>query len=104
MQTTDLKELLILRPIAEYHDDMGDVLWWAVPIVEPPWLGTPNTCGQRLEIHTTPALHTEYGEPQDPRHVTTLFVGGWPGYHTHFSPLPMVAEPDQAIEITPQSL
>lgn len=31
-----------LRPLDEYDDDMGPVIWWRLPIVEPPWVGTPN--------------------------------------------------------------
>jgi hypothetical protein len=30
------------RPLSEWHEDDGAVLWWAFPIVEPPYVGTPN--------------------------------------------------------------
>ena len=36
-----IKELLKLRPEAEYHEDMGSVIWWKFPIVEPPYVGSP---------------------------------------------------------------
>jgi hypothetical protein len=36
------KRLLRARPIDEWHEDIGDVLWWFFPIEEPPYCGTPN--------------------------------------------------------------
>jgi hypothetical protein len=45
------------RPIASYHEDRGNVLWWKFPIDEPPYCGTPSD-------------------------------SDWPGYHTHWTPLP----------------
>lgn len=35
-----LDELAELRPRDEYHEDDGPVLWWKVPIAEPPYCGT----------------------------------------------------------------
>ncbi len=29
------------RPIEEWHEDFGDVLWWTFPIEEPPYVGSP---------------------------------------------------------------
>lgn len=29
------------RPLDEWHQDMGDVLWWTIPIKEAPYCGTP---------------------------------------------------------------
>lgn len=29
------------RPLAEWHEDDGPVLWWRFPIEEPPYVGTP---------------------------------------------------------------
>lgn len=29
------------RPIDEWHEDYGDVLWWTFPIQEPPYCGSP---------------------------------------------------------------
>jgi hypothetical protein len=49
-------------PIDDWHEDMGDVLWWEFPIQEPPYCGTP------LDIL-------------------------WPGYYTHFTPLPRPNQP-----------
>lgn len=30
-----------LRPIEEWHEDMGNCLWWRLPIDEPPYVGSP---------------------------------------------------------------
>ena len=35
------EDLLHLRPLSEWHEDEGPVLWWVVPISEPPFCGTP---------------------------------------------------------------
>jgi hypothetical protein len=29
-------------PGEQYHEDDGPVLWWRFPVVEPPYVGTPN--------------------------------------------------------------
>lgn len=29
------------RPLEEWGEDYGDVLWWAFPIEEPPYVGSP---------------------------------------------------------------
>lgn len=44
-------------PLAAWHEDRGDVLWWRFPIEEPPYVGSPIS-------------------------------SDWPGYHTHWTPLP----------------
>jgi len=28
-------------PLREWHEDMGDQLWWVFPINEPPYRGSP---------------------------------------------------------------
>jgi hypothetical protein len=72
------------RPIWEYREDMGDVLWWKFPIDEPPYVGSPLDLGETIEI-----------EIRDLTHTSTLrrTVGGWPGHHTHFTPIPIPDEP-----------
>lgn len=30
-----------VRPESEWHEDIGDVLWWRFPIVEAPYVGSP---------------------------------------------------------------
>lgn len=38
------KDVTTLRPIAELHEDHGDVLLWRVPICEPPDVGSCLDC------------------------------------------------------------
>ncbi len=72
------------RPLDEWHEDDGDVLWWCWGwdgqcwLNEPPYVGSPLDCGQTVE------LHTQHEQP-----AARIFVGGWPGYHTHWTPLPV---------------
>lgn len=56
------------QPLAAWHEDMGDVLWWRFPVDEAPWVGSPLDCA-------------------------------WPGYHTHFTPLPAVPEPQMPASV-----
>lgn len=30
----------VLLPEHLYHEDFGNVIWWVVPIMEPPWVGS----------------------------------------------------------------
>lgn len=36
------RKLREARPRAEWHEDDGAVLWWDLPVDEPPYCGTPN--------------------------------------------------------------
>ena len=72
------------RPLSEYHEDMGPVLWWKFPIDEPPYVGTPNDLGQTVAVCV-------YVSGMQKTEVQTD-VGGWPGYHTHWTYLPFVPE------------
>lgn len=71
------------RPIEEYHEDMGDVLWWKFPVEEPPYVGSPHDLGRSVEITIRDSIR-EYSYTEN--------IGGWPGYHTHFTPLPPIPE------------
>ena len=35
----------IARPLDEYHEDLGPVLWWTLPVREPPYVGTTLDIG-----------------------------------------------------------
>jgi hypothetical protein len=76
------------RPISEYHEDMGPVLWWRFPIEEPPYVGTPKDLGFEVLLETTATLATVHGvEIETGTRQSRAHVGGWPGYHTHFTPI-----------------
>lgn len=79
-----IQRLPTARPISEYHEDMGPVLWWKFPIDEPPYCGGPNDCG-----HTVEMRHYENGKVKTVR----TNVGGWPGYHTHFTLIDVPEKP-----------
>lgn len=44
------------RPLADWHEDQGPVLWWRFPIEEPPYCGTP------LDSEWTDGFYTHYTE------------------------------------------
>jgi hypothetical protein len=77
------------RPIEEWNEEMGNVLWWRFPVEEPPYVGTPNDLGHEVVIAV--------GYPHEDVKTYTHNVGGWPGYHTHFTPIEVPEEP-KAIE------
>jgi hypothetical protein len=70
--------------ISEYHEDKGPVLWWTFPISEPPYCGGPNDLGSTVEISVC-ALGVDK--------MMRVLVGGWPGYHTHWTPLQIPDDP-----------
>lgn len=41
------------RPLKEWHEDIGDVLWWKFPVEEPPYVGSP------LDLNW-PSYHTHW--------------------------------------------
>lgn len=69
-------------PASWWHEDDGDVLWWCWEdgrwLGEAPYVGSPLDFGHTVEIRT--------GELEE--QVQRMFVGGWPGYHTHWTRLP----------------
>lgn len=43
------------RPLEEWDEDYGDVLWWKFPIEEPPYVGSPLDCNwSGYHTHWTP--------------------------------------------------
>ncbi|KQN96899.1 hypothetical protein [Paenibacillus sp. Leaf72] len=45
------------RPLDEWHDDLGDVLWWFFPIQEPPYCGSPlDADWPDYHTHWTPII------------------------------------------------
>ena len=61
------------------------MLWWRFPIEEAPYVGSPLDLGHQFEV-----VIRRHGEGEE---VGSYFVGGWPGYHTHWTPIPLPAEP-----------
>lgn len=59
-----LEKATRLEPYADWHEDDGPVLWYAVPVTEPPYCGDPLTSG----------WPTEWNAPYDT--VTGAFIDG----------------------------
>lgn len=73
---TEIQDLTTPRPLSSWTEEDGDVLWWSFPINEAPYIGSPLDLGQTIEVHTFQGLASRFQ------------VGGWPGHHTHWTPLP----------------
>lgn len=80
---------IIARSINEWHEEIGTVLWWAFPITEPPYCGTPLDTGRPVLMQLR--LDGDTKEHQLPQ--MTVMVGGWPGYHTHWTPIEIPESP-----------
>lgn len=47
----------IAKPMNEWHEDHGDVLWWTLPVEEPPYCGSPlNSDWPGYHTHWTPII------------------------------------------------
>lgn len=45
----------VARPMSEWHEDMGDVVWWKFPITEPAFIGSPiDSAWPGYHTHFTP--------------------------------------------------
>lgn len=54
---------IVPRPGAEWDEDMGPVLWWKFPIIEPPYVGSPLDDDFPPHVtHFTPILLPEMPE------------------------------------------
>jgi hypothetical protein len=69
---------VLARPLADWSQEDGPVLWWFYPMTEAPYIGSPLDLGRTIEVHDHSGL------------LSRFWTGGWPGYHTHWTPLPEV--------------
>jgi len=69
-------------PASWWNEDDGDVLWWCWDgkdwLGEAPYVGGPLDCGITVEMRSG----------DQPQRIIRTDVGGWPGYHTHWTRLP----------------
>jgi len=76
-------DILTPRRLDEWDESNGDVLWWCWVdgqwLAESPYIGSPLDCGDTVECIT----HAKNGDNPAAR----FDVGGWPGYHTHWTPM-----------------
>lgn len=80
-------------PASWWGEDDGDVLWWCWKdgewLPEAPYVGSPLDLGHEVLIRAA-------GKTQ------RLNIGGWPGYHTHWTRLPdMSPEPQFPVGMIP---
>lgn len=57
-QVAELEDAKTPRPAADYHEDFGTVLWWVLPVCEPPYVGSPLDCDweEGYYTHWTPII------------------------------------------------
>lgn len=70
------------RPLSEWHENTGLVLWWKFPIEEAPYLGSPLDQGRLVKCNFRGTIIWKN-------------VGGWPGYHTHWTPIGPLPSPPE---------
>ena len=58
------------RPFFVWSEDIGNVLWWRIPISEPPYVGTPLDLGRSVHVQIGFGLETIEANIGD--------AGGWP--------------------------
>lgn len=80
------------RTLDEWSEEDGNVVWWCWRDGE--WLGEPSYIGSPLDLGRGYSL--SIGE-----HDFVVHLGGWPGYHTHWTPHPQLPAPPRALKDTP---
>lgn len=96
---------LTVRPLHEWHEDHGDVLWWLWPIAQAPWVGTPLDLGRTVSFEVTVQIGLDLFEVE-PKAVGD--TGGWPWRDADedtlarlwWTPLPDCDQIDEAISMT----
>ncbi|MEK4355172.1 hypothetical protein MKX41_30755 [Paenibacillus sp. FSL R5-0475] len=54
------------KPIDEWHEDLGDVLWWIFPVNEPPYCGSPMDMDwPDYHTHWTPLVYPVSPVPKE---------------------------------------
>lgn len=82
-------DLRAAHPLSEWTEDVGDVLWWRFPVVEPPYVGSPLDLGKKVRFNIIGA--------REPFLKADFDVGGWPGYHTHWTPIALPNMPREDV-------
>jgi hypothetical protein len=98
-----------LFALDQWTEEDGTVLWWRFPIVEPPYCGSPLSLGQEVVLRlSVPAISAVAMVPLDgspnaakplkvglerTANLGSFMVGGWPGYHTHWTRIPVPDHP-----------
>jgi hypothetical protein len=73
----------VVHPLEDWHDDDGDVLWWRLPVCEPPMVSSPISSDWLLEtVDGGCVAVTDVGDGAIDK---SEIKGPWA---THWSPLP----------------
>lgn len=67
-------DLFQAYPESEWHEDIGDVLWWRLPISEPPYCGGPTDLGYTVEFE----IEANSSDRKHSSCKASMMVGGWP--------------------------
>ncbi len=65
-------------PAEEWHDELGDVLWWTFPIQEPPYVGSPLDTDWDYRCGYTHFQRFDYRAYDNDAAVTTPPPTPWP--------------------------
>ena len=49
---SNLETSLMPIPADEWHEDHGTALWWRLPVMEPPYVGSPLDCDWTPDYYT----------------------------------------------------
>lgn len=63
------------RHLNEWHEDIGDVLWWLWPIEQSPYVGSPLDIGRTVSFDVTVQIGVDVYEVEPKKIGDT---GGWP--------------------------
>lgn len=66
MPAKDFEDAKTLRKAEDWHEEDGDVLWWRLPICEPPVVGCPLELGFEVDDYTHWTPIVDPTEPDDP--------------------------------------
>lgn len=70
MARPDPCDLFQAYPFEDWHEDYRDVLWWRLPVCEPPYVGSPLDLGRGV------AVRLQVGMEVIEQQIGN--VGGWP--------------------------
>lgn len=90
------------RPLNEWHEEIGSVLWWLWPIEQPPYVGTPLDLGRTVSFDLTVQIGLD---TYDTIPAKVGDTGGWPWHDADdetearlfWTPLPDCDDLDRAI-------
>lgn len=81
-------QVVVPRPLSEWHEDMGPMLWWC-------W--EPPKAFERIAERVVSSAHNGQWLGEAPYCGAPLDTD-WPDYHTHFTPIPVPAAPPREVE------